>query len=291
MFKHKEYNSWVVVVLTYMFMTIGILLAALALEVFLIPNRIIDGGITGISIILSFLTNINLSIFIVIINIPFLLLGFKHLGKNFLIQSSVAMVLFSLLLEAFKQVDVVTSDILLATVFGGLLLGIGVGFVIRYGACLDGVETIAILINKKTSFSVGQVILLVNLVIYMVAGILFGWDRALYSIMTYFITYKIIDIVSEGLDQAKAALIITNNGEEIANSIYKKLGRTVTFIEGEGLISGKKVVLYVVVTRIELRELKKIVGDDDVSAFMTITDVAEIVGQHIKDKESFNFNK
>ncbi len=291
MFKHKEYNSWVVVVLTYMFMTIGILLAALALEVFLIPNRIIDGGITGISIILSFLTNINLSIFIVIINIPFLLLGFKHLGKNFLIQSSVAMVLFSLLLEAFKQVDVVTSDILLATVFGGLLLGIGVGFVIRYGACLDGVETIAILINKKTSFSVGQVILLVNLVIYMVAGILFGWDRALYSIMTYFITYKIIDIVSEGLDQAKAALIITNNGEEIANSIYKKLGRTVTFIEGEGLISGKKVVLYVVVTRIEVRELKKIVGDDDVSAFMTITDVAEIVGQHIKDKESFDFNK
>lgn len=291
MFKHKEYNSWVVVVLTYMFMTIGILLAALALEVFLIPNRIIDGGITGISIILSFLTNINLSIFIVIINIPFLLLGFKHLGKNFLIQSSVAMVLFSLLLEAFKQVDVVTSDILLATVFGGLLLGIGVGFVIRYGACLDGVETIAILINKKTSFSVGQVILLINLVIYMVAGILFGWDRALYSIMTYFITYKIIDIVSEGLDQAKAALIITNNGEEIANSIYKKLGRTVTFIEGEGLISGKKVVLYVVVTRIEVRELKKIVGDDDVSAFMTITDVAEIVGQHIKDKESFNFNK
>ena len=291
MFKHKEYNSWVVVVLTYMFMTIGILLAALALEVFLIPNRIIDGGITGISIILSFLTNINLSIFIVIINIPFLLLGFKHLGKNFLIQSSVAMVLFSLLLEAFKQVDVVTSDILLATVFGGLLLGIGVGFVIRYGACLDGVETIAILINKKTSFSVGQVILLINLVIYMVAGILFGWDRALYSIMTYFITYKIIDIVSEGLDQAKAALIITNNGEEIANSIYKKLGRTVTFIEGEGLISGKKVVLYVVVTRIEVRELKKIVGDDDVSAFMTITDVAEIVGQHIKDKESFDFNK
>ena len=290
MFKHKEYNSWVVVVLTYMFMTIGILLAALALEVFLIPNRIIDGGITGISIILSFLTNINLSIFIVIINIPFLLLGFKHLGKNFLIQSSVAMVLFSLLLEAFKQVNVVTSDVLLATVFGGILLGIGVGFVIRYGACLDGVETIAILINKKTSFSVGQVILLINLVIYMVAGILFGWDRALYSIMTYFITYKIIDIVSEGLDQAKAALIITNNSEKIAKSIYKKLGRTVTFIEGEGLISGKKVVLYVVVTRIELRELKKIVEADDVSAFMTITDVSEVVGQHIKDKESLNID-
>ena len=288
MFKHKEYHSWVVVILTYMFMTIGILLAAIALEVFLIPNKIIDGGITGVSIILSFLTNINLSIFIIILNVPFLLLGFRHLGKNFLIQSTVAMALFSVLLEIFKQVDVVTNDVLLATVFGGILLGIGVGFVIRYGACLDGVETVAILINKKTSFSVGQVILLVNLVIYMVAGILFGWDRALYSIMTYFITYKLIDIVSEGLEQAKAALIITNNSEEIARSIYKKLGRTVTFIEGEGLISGKKVVLYVVVTRIELRELKKIVEADDVSAFMTITDVSEIVGQHIKSKEKLN---
>ena len=288
MFKHKEYNSWVVVILTYMFMTIGILLAAIALEVFLIPNKIIDGGITGVSIILSFLTNINLSIFIIILNVPFLLLGFRHLGKNFLIQSTVAMALFSVLLEIFKQVDVVTNDVLLATVFGGILLGIGVGFVIRYGACLDGVETVAILINKKTSFSVGQVILLVNLVIYMVAGILFGWDRALYSIMTYFITYKLIDIVSEGLEQAKAALIITNNSEEIARSIYKKLGRPVTFIEGEGLISGKKVVLYVVVTRIELRELKKIVEADDVSAFMTITDVSEIVGQHIKSKEKLN---
>ena len=271
-----------------MFMTIGILLAAIALEVFLIPNKIIDGGITGVSIILSFLTNINLSIFIIILNVPFLLLGFRHLGKNFLIQSTVAMALFSVLLEIFKQVDVVTNDVLLATVFGGILLGIGVGFVIRYGACLDGVETVAILINKKTSFSVGQVILLVNLVIYMVAGILFGWDRALYSIMTYFITYKLIDIVSEGLEQAKAALIITNNSEEIARSIYKKLGRTVTFIEGEGLISGKKVVLYVVVTRIELRELKKIVEADDVSAFMTIKDVSEIVGQHIKSKEKLN---
>ena len=285
MFKHKEYNSWVVTVLTYMFMTIGILMAALALEVFLIPNKIIDGGITGISIILSFLTNINLSIFIIIINIPFLILGFRHLGKNFLFQTSVAMVLFSFLLEVFKQVNVVTNDVLLATVFGGLLLGIGVGFVIRYGACLDGVETVAILINKKTSFSVGQVVMFLNLFIYSTAGFLFGWDRALYSILTYFITFKIIDMVSEGFEQAKAAMIITNHGEEIANSIYKHLGRTVTMLEGEGLISGKKVVLYAVVTRIEIPELKRIVAADDYSAFVTITDVNEIVGKHIKKKK------
>ena len=159
MFKNKEYNSWVVTVLSYIFITIGTLLAALALEVFPIPNRIIDGRITGISIILSFLTKMNLSIFIVVINVPFRLLGFKHLGKNFLIQASFAMVVFSLLLEVFKNVGVVTHDVLLATVFGGILLGIGVCFVIRYGACLDGVETRVIL---KTSFSVGQVSLNIN---------------------------------------------------------------------------------------------------------------------------------
>ena len=285
MFKHKEYNSWVVVILTYMFMTIGILLAAIALEVFLIPNKIIDGGITGVSIILSFLTNINLSIFIIILNVPFLLLGFRHLGKNFLIQSTVAMALFSVLLEIFKQVDVVTNDVLLATVFGGILLGIGVGFVIKFGACLDGTEVVAILINKKTSFSVGQVVMFLNFFIYSTSGLLFGWDRALYSILTYFITFKIIDMVSEGFEQAKAAMIITNHGEEIANSIYKHLGRTVTMLEGEGLISGKKVVLYAVVTRIEIPELKRIVAADDYSAFVTITDVNEIVGKHIKKKK------
>lgn len=274
--------------LSFLLITLGATLAALALEIFLVPNNIIDGGIIGISIMISYITKVKLSILTFVLNIPFLILGYKQLGKSFLIKAAYAMLVFSILLEQFKPVPELTNDILLATVFGGLLLGIGVGFVIKFGACLDGTEVVAILINKKTSFSVGQVILLVNLVIYMVAGILFGWDRALYSIMTYFITYKLIDMVSEGLEQAKAALIITNNSEEIARSIYKKLGRTVTFIEGEGLISGKKVVLYVVVTRIELRELKKIVEADDVSAFMTITDVSEIVGQHIKSKEKLN---
>ena len=173
----------------------------------------------------------------------------------------------------------------MATVFGGLLLGIGVGFVIKFGACLDGTEVVAILINKKTSFSVGQVVMFLNFFIYSTAGFLFGWDRALYSILTYFITFKIIDMVSEGFEQAKAAMIITNHGEEIANSIYKHLGRTVTMLEGEGLISGKKVVLYAVVTRIEIPELKRIVAADDYSAFVTITDVNEIVGKHIKKKK------
>ena len=271
--------------LSFLLITVGATLAAIALEIFLVPNNIIDGGIIGISIMVSYITKIKLSVLTFVLNIPFLILGYKQLGKSFLIKSAYAMIVLSLLLEELKPVPELTNDVLLATVFGGLLLGIGVGFVIKFGACLDGTEVVAILINKKTSFSVGQVVMFLNFFIYSTAGFLFGWDRALYSILTYFITFKIIDMVSEGFEQAKAAMIITNHGEEIANSIYKHLGRTVTMLEGEGLISGKKVVLYAVVTRIEIPELKRIVAADDYSAFVTITDVNEIVGKHIKKKK------
>ena len=271
--------------LSFLLITLGATLAAIALEIFLVPNNIIDGGIIGISIMISYITKVKLSILTFVLNIPFLILGYKQLGKSFLIKAAYAMLVFSILLEQFKPVPELTNDILLATVFGGVLLGIGVGFVIKFGACLDGTEVVAILINKKTSFSVGQVVMFLNFFIYSTSGLLFGWDRALYSILTYFITFKIIDMVSEGFEQAKAAMIITNHGEEIANSIYKHLGRTVTMLEGEGLISGKKVVLYAVVTRIEIPELKRIVAADDYSAFVTITDVNEIVGKHIKKKK------
>ena len=271
--------------LSFLLITVGATLAAIALEIFLVPNNIIDGGIIGISIMVSYITKIKLSVLTFVLNIPFLILGYKQLGKSFLIKAAYAMIVLSLLLEELKPVPELTNDVLLATVFGGLLLGIGVGFVIKFGACLDGTEVFAILINKKTSFSVGQVVMFLNFFIYSTAGFLFGWDRALYSILTYFITFKIIDMVSEGFEQAKAAMIITNHGEEIANSIYKHLGRTVTMLEGEGLISGKKVVLYAVVTRIEIPELKRIVAADDYSAFVTITDVNEIVGKHIKKKK------
>ena len=271
--------------LSFLLITVGATLAAIALEIFLVPNNIIDGGIIGISIMVSYITKIKLSVLTFVLNIPFLILGYKQLGKSFLIKAAYAMIVLSLLLEELKPVPELTNDVLLATVFGGLLLGIGVGFVIKFGACLDGTEVVAILINKKTSFSVGQVVMFLNFFIYSTAGFLFGWDRALYSILTYFITFKIIDMVSEGFEQAKAAMIITNHGEEIANSIYKHLGRTVTMLEGEGLISGKKVVLYAVVTRIEIPELKRIVAADDYSAFVTITDVNKIVGKHIKKKK------
>jgi len=178
-----------------------------------------------------------------------------------------------------------TDDVLLASVFGGILLGAGAGLVVRFGGCLDGTESLAIVISKKTSLSVGQVVLICNLFIYTIAGFIFGMDRALYSLLTYFITFKVIDFVSEGLEQAKAAMIITDKGDIVSKEIYKRLGRTVTEIQGKGLISGKKTVLYSVITRLEVPELKRIVTSQDISAFVTITDVSEIIGRHIKSNK------
>ena len=272
-------------IFSYLMIAVGSAVAAFAIEEFLVAKNILDGGIVGISIILNNLTKVPLSLYIVIINIPFLVLGLKQLGRTFAFKATFAMIVFSLLLVAFEDMEEVTDDPLLATVYGGVFLGIGVGLVMRAGGCVDGMDTLSLLLSKRTSFSTGQIILGFNLVIYTIAGFIFGADRALYSILTYFITSKVIDMVETGFEQGKAVMIITENGERIADKIYKQLGRTVTLLEGEGLISGKKIVLYCVVTRIELSELKRIIKEDEGSAFATISDVSEIVGAHIKKKK------
>lgn len=276
--KNKDTRNIISIVM----LTFGAILAAFSLETFLIPNTILDGGITGISIIVSKLTKIPISLLVLILNIPFIFIGYKNLGKGFLFRTIYCMFLFSLSLSFFQLFEAVTEEILLATVFGGILLGVGVGVIIHFGGCVDGTESVAIVISKKTNLSVGQIVLIFNLVIYSVAGFIFGFDRAMYSLLTYVITFKVIDFVSEGLEQAKAALIITSKGTSLSKEIYNKLGRTTTTIKGKGLISGEKEVLYCVLTRIEVFELRHIVEDMDESAFVTILDVSDIIGTHIK---------
>lgn len=269
-------------IVNFIMLTIGTIIAAFALEQFLIPNTILDGGITGISIIIYKLTNIPLSILVVALNIPFLYVGYRNLGKKFLVRAIYSMLTFSLFLSFFEVFKPFTEEILLATVFGGALLGLGVGLIIKCGGCNDGTESVAIVISKKTNLSVGQIVLVFNLIIYGVAGFIFGFDRAMYSLLTYVITFKVIDFVSEGLEQAKAAMIITDKGSSISKEIYKKLGRTTTTLKAKGLISGEKEVMYCVLTRIEIFELRHIVEEMDESAFVTITDVSDIIGNHIK---------
>ena len=270
--------------LSLILITLGAVMSAIALELILIPNLMIDGGMNGISIILNTLFGGSLGAIIFIVNLPFLILGYKQLGKKFVLKAGYGMILFSILLEVFHSYTPLIDDILLATVYGGILLGVGCGLIIKEGGCLDGTEIVAILINRKKCVSVGQVVLCFNVVIYGVAIFVFGVERALYSLLTYFVTYKVIDMVSDGLNGAKAAFIITDDGKEIAKAILERLGRTVTVLSGEGIIShGDKRVLYTVITRFEVSILKDILDEVDESSFVTVFDVSEIIGNHIKN--------
>ena len=277
-------------ILDMLLIFVGAVIAAFAIEEFLVPCTILDGGVVGVSIMISTLTKAPLGIVSLAINIPFLIIGSRKLGKQFVIKSGFAMAVFSVAVSVFEKLHNVTEEYLLAVCFGGVILGFGVGLVIKFGGCLDGTEAVAILINKKTKMPVGRTVLIINVVVYGVAGILFGFDRAMYSLLTYFITSKILDIIESGTEKVKAALIITEEAEAIANDIYKKLGRTVTIMEGQGLVSGKKVVMYCVLTRFEVNELRSIIDNADMSAFVTITDVSEIIGNHIKRVDAAKIN-
>ena len=266
----------------FLMLSIGSVIAAFAIEEFLVPNTILDGGIIGIGIMINNLTKLPLSMLTIILNIPFLLIGLHKLGKIFIIKAAYCMIIFSLFVSLFAPWANATEETFLAVCYGGVILGVGVGIIIRFGGCLDGTEAVAIILNRKLGLAVGQMVLIMNLVIYSVAGILFGPDRSGFSLLTYFITSKVLDVVENGVNQAKAATIITNDAKEISDKIYQNLGRTVTIMEGEGLVSGKKVVLYCVLTRFEIRELTNIINSVDTSAFVSITDVSEIIGNHIK---------
>lgn len=278
----KKIVTIVEMIAPFLYLTAGAVMAAFAVEEFLVPTMILDGGVVGVSIIISQLTGITLGILTFVLNMPFLVIGAKNLGKKFFVSAIYAMIVFSVMLSVFAPFVNATEDPLLAVVFGGVLLGAGVGFVLKGGGCLDGTETVALLISRKTRLSVGQVVFVINIIIFAAAGLLFGWDRAMYSLLTYFISFKIIDMVEEGMEQAKAVMIITDDGKRMADEIYKKLGRTCTIMKGSGLISGEKCILYCVVTRIELPTIRQVIHQADVSAFVTISDVSEIVGNHVK---------
>lgn len=278
-------------VLQMVFITLGAAIAAFAVEGILVPNSILDGGVTGISMILNYVLEWKLSLCIIIINIPFMYIGFNNMGWRFLAKAIYSIAAFSIFLEIFHNINHVLDNVLLATIYGSVILGVGVGLVLRSGGCLDGTESVGIVISKNTNFSVGQFVLFCNIIIFSIAGYFYGIDRALYSLLAYFITSKVIDEINEGFERAKAAMIITNDGAGMAEQIYKKIGRTVTSLEGKGLISGEKAILYCVLTRIEIPELRRIVEEEDESAFVTITDVSEVIGNHIKNNKGLNKRK
>ncbi|CAG9609720.1 YitT family protein [Pseudoneobacillus rhizosphaerae] len=268
------------------FIIFGAILMGIGIEEFLVPNRILDGGIVGISIILSHLTGFKLGIFIFVLNIPFFFIGYKQIGKTFALSTLLGIAVLSVTTALLHNVPALTEDLLLATVFGGIVLGVGVGIVIRYGGSLDGTEIMAILINKKTPFSVGEIIMFFNVFIFAIAGFVFGWDRAMYSLLAYYIAFKTIDIVIAGLDESKSAWIISEQYEEIGETILARLGRGVTYLNGEGAYTGDdKKVIFCVITRLEEAKLKEIVQEIDPTAFLAVANISEVRGGRFKKKD------
>ena len=269
-----------------LFILVGALLMAVGLEFFLFPNEVIDGGIVGISIILSHLTDVQIGFYIFVLNLPFFFIGYKQIGKTFALSTLLGVIILSIATSIFHDLPVLTGDPLLATVFGGIVLGVGVGIVIRYGGSLDGTEILAILFNKRTPFSVGETIMFFNLFILGSAGFVFGWDRAMYSLMAYFIAFKTIDIVIQGLDESKSAWIISEQYEQIGEAILARLGRGVTYLNGEGAYTGDdKKVIFCVITRLEEAKLKAIIDEIDPSAFFAVAAIAEVRGGRFKKRD------
>ena len=282
MTKRHPYRS---LLTKYLFLFIGSILTAIGLEIFLIPNNIIDGGVVGISIMLSYLSKYPLGLFIFSLNIPFLFLGYKHIGKTFVISTLFSISSLAIWVTILHPIPGLTEDLMLAAVFGGITVGIGVGLIIRYGGSLDGTEIVAIILDRRTGFSVGEIVMFFNLFILSSAGLVFGWDRAMYSLIAYFIAFKMIDITIEGLEEAKAVMVISEKSEIIAEKVMARLGRGVTFLNGKGAYSGEeRMVLYLVVTRLEIAKLKVIIDEIDETAFVTISEVHEVMGGRIKKR-------
>ncbi len=269
----------------YLTIFVGAFIASVGLELFLIPNEVIDGGVVGLSIMAQTLTGLSLGIFLILFNLPFLYLGYKQIGQNFAIATMVAIVFLSGWSEMMGGFPRVTNDPFLAAIFGGIIDGVGVGLIIRAGGSLDGTEIVAIIMDKKSVFSVGEVVMFINLFILSSAGLLYGWDKAMYSLVAYFVISKMIDVVIKGLDESYAVMIVTNEHEDITSALNDRLGRGVTLLHGAGGYTGEsKEVLYCVVTRLEVDKLKEIVLEKDESAFVTINAVHDIIGGRFKKK-------
>ncbi|WP_061794063.1 YitT family protein [Cytobacillus firmus] len=262
--------------------TIGAMIAAAGLEFFLVPNSILDGGVIGLSIIAAELTGMTMSLFLIILNLPFLYIGYRKIGLKFTIHTLFGVIVLSASTAYLHHFEPVTDDLFLATVIGAVILGTGVGLVIRTGGALDGSEIIAILVSKKRPVSVGQFIMIVNVFIFILAAFLvFSWETAMYSIITYYIAYKMIDIVVEGMEELKSVTIISDMPEEISAELLKQLGWGMTYIQGQGVFTGEpKKIIYTIVTRIELSTLRSIVEEIDPGALVAIENIADVSGSN-----------
>ena len=249
----------------------------------MLPNHLLDGGVTGISIIVAQLTGLPLGLFLLMLNIPFVFLGYKKFGKDFALYSTLGITALALL--TLTHVSHGFTDVpILAAVFGGMFVGIGVGLVIRYGGIIDGADTVAVLIDRVTVFSVSEAIMVINGVIITLAGFIFGWEQALYSLIAYFVAHKAIDVTVEGLDTSRSVTIVSMQVRDVGRAINELIQEPVTYIKesdpGDREPHG---VMLIVITRFQEQKVKKIVRSIDPKAFIVIADAHEVLGKVSED--------
>ena len=264
---------------------VGAMIYSAGLNLFLVPNQIIDGGVVGVGLIATELTGIPFSVWVVLLNIPFFILGYRKVGASLAAYATAAVIILSFWSPIFEEMPPFTTDPFLATIFGGVIIGIGVGIVIRSGGSLDGTEIMAIWLDRRSAFSVGEIVMFCNIFILGSAGFVFSWNSAMYSLVAYFICSKMIDIVSAGLDESKGVFIVTEKSDEVGDAIMNQMHRAVTFIHGEGgYLRNDKNILYCVISRLEVTRLKFITHDIDPQAFLSVFDVREVQGGFLKKK-------
>ena len=262
---------------------LGILSAAFGLKGFLLSSHFIDGGVTGVSMLISNVFGMPLALLIPVINLPFIALGYKQIGARFAAKSAVAIAGLSLCLALVNFPDV-TPDKLLTAVFGGFFIGAGIGLAIRGGAVLDGTEVAALLVSKRSSLlRVGDVILILNVFIFSAAAFFLGVETALYSILTYFAASRTIDFLLHGIEEHTAVIVVSERSEEIRQAVIRDLGRGVTVYKGRrGWTDAEQDILFCVVTRLEIGRVRGVVADHDASAFVVIHPLSDVHGGVIK---------
>lgn len=288
---HKA-NNGIELLQDFILIIFGVILAGFALKGFLVPNQFFDGGITGASLLIHELYHINLALLIITFNIPLIVISYFSVGKRFAFRTFMSVMFLGVCLWLLPSYAV-TSDKLLISIFGGVFLGIGIGLVMRAGAALDGIEVLALYTLKKTSFTITEIILGLNILIFVVAAFKFGIETALYSILTYFAATRSIDYVVEGIQAFTGVTIISAKSEVIKYQLVNQLGRGITVFKGErGFLPGKFDVssecdiIFTVITRLEMRKLKNLVYEIDPKAFVFANTIKETAGGIIKRRHS-----
>ena len=271
-------------------LVLGVGLALFALKGFMIPNHFLDGGITGVSLLVHELFHIRLSYLVVVFNIPFVMLAYKLLSKEIAVRSFVAILLLAIGLEVI-HIPAITSDRLLISIFGGAIIGVGMGLVIRAGAAIDGIEIIAVMTTKRIGITISEVIVAVNAVLFLIAAFKFGLEIGMYALITYFTAVKAADYIVDGVEEFTALTIICSRSEEVKSIIVNDFNKGITVYKGErGFLPGSFEsktdcdIIVTIVTRLELLSIKNAIRTIDSTAFMYVNSIKEASGGIIKHK-------